>query len=398
MTVYKSLTFFKMIFDNKEEKKALLFNIEATQPDILSKRHGGGKYGEVIFRRIVERGLPVVCYYDSNRWLNPDIRKIIDDNGIELYDVQKIKLQNLIDSLQINKIFSAQYTIELASLHNVNIVGTIHGLRGLETPWDKDMIYYRPFKNLIRYYYYKFFSEKRFEREYALLNAIFSNKRCQVITVSYHSATSIKSYLPKYRDNYVPVFYSPSTSVDVKIVREYNDKYFLIVSANRSYKNALRAIRAFDRLIDSGYLDGYNVRITGASSWNAYRYKPKHPDRFEFHGFVEEEELEQLYHDAYCLVYPSLNEGFGYPPLEAMHYGIPVISSSFSSIPEVCGDAVLYFNPLSVEEIMSRILLIINEERHFLYSEKARKRFEEITQKQNKDLDMLINFIYDIEK
>ena len=111
-------------------------------------------------------------------------------------------------------------------------------------------------------------------------------------------------------------------------------------------------------------------------------------------GYVDDLELEQLYHDAYCLIYPSLNEGFGYPPLEAMHYNVPVIASPYTSIPEVCQDSAIYFNPFSVQEIANRILQISDSDIHAEYSKKAQKQYLKITEKQTTDLDKLIDFIY----
>ena len=107
-------------------------------------------------------------------------------------------------------------------------------------------------------------------------------------------------------------------------------------------------------------------------------------------------ELEQLYHDAYCLVYPSLNEGFGYPPIEAMHYGIPVLASPFTSITEVCGDAVIYFNPFSIEELMGRLLYIASSESRNLYSQKSLRQYEIIYEKQTNDLSALVDYIYQL--
>jgi glycosyltransferase involved in cell wall biosynthesis len=92
------------------------------------------------------------------------------------------------------------------------------------------------------------------------------------------------------------------------------------------------------------------------------------------------------------LIYPSLNEGFGYPPLEAMHYGIPVIASPFTSIPEICGEAALYANPFSIEEIMARILQMTEPEVHQHYKQQGLKQYSIIKDKQEKDLDALINF------
>ena len=167
-----------------------------------------------------------------------------------------------------------------------------------------------------------------------------------------------------------------------------------MVSGNRCEKNNLRAIMAFDRLFTMGYLQGFQVKITGTKNSSNYRYKIQNVDRFDFLGYVDEEELEQLYHDAYCFVYPSLNEGFGYPPLEAMHYGVPVLASSYSSINEVCQGAVMYFNPFAIEEIANRILQIENKEIRERYSKLAKEQYLKITEMQKKDLDGLIDFIF----
>jgi glycosyltransferase involved in cell wall biosynthesis len=70
--------------------------------------------------------------------------------------------------------------------------------------------------------------------------------------------------------------------------------------------------------------------------------------------------LANLYSKAYAFIYPSLYEGFGIPPLEAMAYNCPVLSSNVSSMPEVIGDAALFFNPNDLEEIrvqMEKVVL-----------------------------------------
>ena len=114
-------------------------------------------------------------------------------------------------------------------------------------------------------------------------------------------------------------------------------------------------------------------------------------------GYVDDMDLEYLYANAYSFIYPSLNEGFGYPPIEAMHYGIPVLSSPFSSIPEVCGDAVIYFNPFSIDEIKNRILMILEPNIHNHYEELSKQRYDLITKKQNEDLDGLIKYLFNNE-
>ena len=68
-------------------------------------------------------------------------------------------------------------------------------------------------------------------------------------------------------------------------------------------------------------------------------------------GYLRDELLPALYRRALALVYPSLYEGFGLPPIEAMATGCPVLVANVSSLPEVCGDAALYCDPLDVGSI-----------------------------------------------
>jgi glycosyltransferase involved in cell wall biosynthesis len=90
------------------------------------------------------------------------------------------------------------------------------------------------------------------------------------------------------------------------------------------------------------------------------------PDGVERRGRVSREELAELYRTAAALVFPSVYEGFGQPPLEAMASGLPVAASRAGALPEVCGDAALYFEPTSVDEITEAILAVLERPDHLV--------------------------------
>lgn len=77
--------------------------------------------------------------------------------------------------------------------------------------------------------------------------------------------------------------------------------------------------------------------------------------------YIAKEDLKYLYQGAYCLVFPSLYEGFGLPPLEAMNFGCPVITSNVSSLPEVCGDAALYIDPYDTDGLADTLERLISD-------------------------------------
>jgi glycosyltransferase involved in cell wall biosynthesis len=76
--------------------------------------------------------------------------------------------------------------------------------------------------------------------------------------------------------------------------------------------------------------------------------------------YLPRRDLGYLYKGAFCFVFPSLYEGFGLPPLEAMSFDCPVITSKVSSLPEVCGDAAIYIDPYDSDDIRESIELLIN--------------------------------------
>jgi len=98
----------------------------------------------------------------------------------------------------------------------------------------------------------------------------------------------------------------------------------------------------------------------------AHRYR----SRIHFTGFVDASRLSFIYRNAFCLLYPSLYEGFGFPILEAMRCGVPVITSNVSSMPEVAGDAALLVDPYHVNELADAMdkILTNGDLRHMMIS------------------------------
>ncbi len=92
--------------------------------------------------------------------------------------------------------------------------------------------------------------------------------------------------------------------------------------------------------------------------------------------FVSEKDLHKLYKHACAYVFPSLSEGFGLPPLEAMARGVPVACSRASCLPEILGDAAAYFDPLDVDDIANTIERVVNNKK--LRKKLVRKGLEQV--------------------
>lgn len=382
----------------------LLFNLVAVQPIHSAKFHGGGSYGEVIFWALVKRGAKFSCAYDSRKYLDPEILEACKEKDIPLFDISEQTPQEIIDANKIDTFYTPLYSLEKKWAIDVkDFVFTWHGVRALEMQYSWAGVGFakklgQKIEALVRYreswkkYFYK--------PKYQDLAKRMAEGKARTITVSEHSRASIKAFFPELLNLEIPVFYSPMTEYEPQGFLPPGvaaKKYFLLTSGARWEKNNLRAARAFDELVGMYESQGKSLDmkmvITGATNARAYLRHLKHRDCFVLLGYVENKELEFLHQNAYAFVFPSLNEGFGYPPVQSMRYGVPVAASGTTSIPEVCGDAVLYFDPYSVSEIKNRLVQLLDSKIYDEYAAHAPKRYAQVHARQVEDLEHAVDFI-----
>ena len=391
-----------------------LYDLSATQPSPESKFHGGGAYGEIVFFKLLEYldRITLVAYYDAASYINPDIIEAIKKHNITLYDLNKISVAEIIEKEKIDRAYSAMLNLNQHwPLGSVQVYTTVHGLRTLEMPFDSIMFsYMTSLKEKIKFLLFVTVARKLYLKKMLEINGRLANdKRINIITISNHSLASIKSFFPDNMNRKIPVFASPTFEQlenyapikDSPIMNNANlqsfsvteKKFFLITSAARWTKNALRAVFAFDEIFSDDIATDFKVVLTGVTNKKIFTKKLKNPDRFVFLDYVDRNILNLLAKNAYGFIYPSLNEGFGYPPIESMRYGVPVAASGTSSVPEICGDAVLYFDPYSISEIKNRIIQLLNSDIYNQLIEKSKKQYEFISSKQKKDLELLADYL-----
>jgi glycosyltransferase involved in cell wall biosynthesis len=105
---------------------------------------------------------------------------------------------------------------------------------------------------------------------------------------------------------------------------------------------------------------GVKLAIAGKMNSRVFRQNIENHEGVIWLGYVSDGELRSLYENAALFAYPSFYEGFGYPPLEAMSCGCPVVVAESSALPESCGDAAVYCDPTRVEDIARAIHLILD--------------------------------------
>jgi len=204
---------------------------------------------------------------------------------------------------------------------------------------------------------------------------VATHRATRVLTVSETSKRDILRYF-RVPESKIDVIYNAlderlgmtPTEEEVGQVREryqLHDPFLLYAGNIKPHKNLERLIEAFNTLRRGG-LEHVKLLIIGdeISKYASLRravHRHKLHKHVRFFGFVSDKTLASLYRLASAFVFPSLYEGFGLPPLEAMAAGTPVITSNVSSLPEVVGDAALLIDPYEPDEIAVAMRRVLTE-------------------------------------
>jgi len=224
-------------------------------------------------------------------------------------------------------------------------------------------------------------SFKLFPRTHSLRNVIWarslvpisSRRASRIIADSYNTKIDLLRVM-NIREEKVDVIHlgaselfspEPQPGDDEALLRYgVTEPYLLYVGTLEPRKNLTMLIRAFDRIARD--MPDMHLVLAGRRGWMAQAIfdemeKRNLIGRMHITGYVHDEDLPALYRRSTAFIYPSLYEGFGLPPLEAMSAGTPVIVSRNSSLPEVVGDAGLYVNALDAAELANAIKAVVTD-------------------------------------
>ncbi|MGN0378726.1 MAG: glycosyltransferase family 4 protein [Butyrivibrio sp.] len=225
-------------------------------------------------------------------------------------------------------------------------------------------------------HYKDIFTRSEYIRQ-KLLIPYAAKKSCKIFTVSNdakndivrHYGVSPKNVIVTY--NAVSSDFHNLSSDELKEsdLREKfgigNSRYVLSVANLQPRKNLPRLIRAYRKAQQHRLKDDTKLVIVGKKAWmynDIIKEACEDNDKIVFTDYVSNEDLVRLYNAAACFVYPSFFEGFGIPPLEAMACGTPVAVANTTSLPEVVGDAGLYFDPFDEEKIEDAIVKLLEDD------------------------------------
>jgi glycosyltransferase involved in cell wall biosynthesis len=380
---------------------SILFDLAATQPR-RGQTHGGAEYAKALFRRLVERATEtdIYGYYEPNRHLDQSVRDTAAAGRVELRELRDLSgLSQLARDSGCEKLVS----ILPHSMHGVDLSGldvylAIHGLRPLECPVDaNEWRHAHGISDILKWAAKTALTGSYIRHRRRFLSRVLAVKSRQstIIVASQHTRFAMLNTFPDMEPSRIKVLYCPETEVssieipdiDIRSIHGLeSERYILLVSGGKWVKNAYRGLAAAIEVIESvPQAQGLKLAVAGGV--------PRHlPGRWRRHmvdlGRLSTAELAVCYKHAFCLLYPTLNEGFGYPPLEAMARGTPVLCSAIASTTEILGDAAAFFAPKSIPEMKDRLRMFVEDDAARAdYSARGRARHAVVSEIQRQALD-----------
>lgn len=381
----------------------LLFDFISIQGFI----NGGAEHAKRIFNEITNHypNIEILGLYNSKiNFLADDFNKYSSQIS-SWVDINKISsLGEYINNNNINVFYIGIFQRYLhENLDNINCktVVFIHDVSDLELynnklnyiSLSKATSFKSLCKNIAKFILYQLgMRNSYFYNCYSLYaqHSNFLNKDNVIIAcASFFTKDSIKFNMPFLNQKEINVRYSPlklsphpSENLIIKELVQKNIPYFLMLSTDRWTKNsdfAFDVIKAFCEQHKE-----YRLITTGSKIQKFANHIPL--------PFIDPTELEYAFKHAKALIYPSIVEGFGYPIIEAMKYGVPVICSNTTSIPEIAGNAGIYFNPFYRSDMYSALNKFINNNWSTMH-DLSLNQYQKISYKQSMDLSLLIQDI-----
>jgi len=211
---------------------------------------------------------------------------------------------------------------------------------------------------------------------YKIMTPILVRYVNKIITVSEFSKSEIINILRVPKEK-ITVVYNAVSFPSTSEVSKDKENYILAVSSIDPRKNFLALIKAFNSMNQPEYqlyIVGKKDRVFKDNDLGDFCSR----NNIKFLGYISDKDLISYYKKASLFVYPSLYEGFGIPPIEAMSCGCPVLVSDIPVIREVCGDAAFYCNPYDYADIAAKMKQILSDKKNVI--NKINKGFEQIKQ------------------
>lgn len=263
-----------------------------------------------------------------------DVEKIVINGGNKLIFNQLILPIKLL-GLKADRYFFPAFPAPFF-FFNKNAFNTIHDLSCWDCPGSNK-------KYMIWYFKIMYWKASLCNKKIITVSEFSKGRICKILKVKPENVLVVYNGISDQFNN------SELSEDDKKMVEgKYNlpQDYVLCLSTLEPRKNLRLMLDAYSTLFNEGIID--EIVLAGRKGWKMEDFLKGYSEEFlqhvHFTGFVDDEDLPAIYKLAKVFVFPSLYEGFGIPPVEALACGTPVISSDAASMPEILGSEATYFN------------------------------------------------------
>jgi glycosyltransferase involved in cell wall biosynthesis len=301
-------------------------------------------------------------FYNSYRNISDRIPKFESGNveAVKLNYPNKVLNYFYFKLLNFPKI-DKRCGVDLFFMPHINSIALSLECRKVLTIHDLSFIRYPDFFSIKKNLWHDLINIKKLAKNSDMIVAVSENTKKDIIELLGVSENKIKVIYSGVDPRFKPIVKNDIILSGVKNNFKLPDRYILSLGTMEPRKNIEGLITAFDLLKNNkNKFDDLKLVLVGGNGWKYKEIfktwrKSKYKDDIIFMGYIPSNVKPHVYNCAELLVCPSFYEGFGFPPLEAMACGTPVISSSVSSLPEITGQAAIQVDPFNVSQLSAAI-------------------------------------------
>jgi glycosyltransferase involved in cell wall biosynthesis len=274
-------------------------------------------------------------------------------------------LQKIFRYPKIDKILG----VDIFWMPHINFISLSKQSKKILTVHDLSFLRYRNFFNLRRNIWHSIINVKNLTGDADEIVTVSENTKNDLIELAGVNADKIDVVYSGLDEQYKIISKDDKNLSRIREKYILKDEFILFLGNLEPRKNIRGLIKAYNKFRKENFwAENIDLVIAGGVGWKARdifkeKKKSEYKNDIKFLEYIPREEKVYLYNLASVFVYPSFYEGFGFPPLEAMACGIPVIASSVSSLPEVAGGQSFLVNPDSSEEISEAMKIIFSNKK-----------------------------------
>jgi glycosyltransferase involved in cell wall biosynthesis len=307
-------------------------------------------------------------FYNSAR----DVQTRIPDFQSKKAQIKSLNYPNKIFNYFLQKTFKHPKIdkflgVEVFLMPHINFAALSPACRSVLTVHDISFLRYPEFFSARKNFWHYMINVKKMINGFDKIVSVSENTKQDIIDICGVKKEKVEVIYPGLDKHFYQQL-NESSSEHIKKKYQLKDKFILYIGTLEPRKNIEGLIEAFDIFCRRRKRNDCDLVIAGGRGWKSEKIIKKwrnseYKDRIKFLGYISRQDKPYLYNAASIFAYPSFYEGFGFPPLEAMACGTPVLTSFASSLSEVAGNSAFLVDPYNSDKIAGYLEQLMNDEK-----------------------------------